>query len=757
MITGLALRAKQPCLALVLALTATHPTSSQAQAASGVALRVAAADSVRLNVEARVAAFVEFWRLTWTTSSARASLAPPVSRATDDRPFGTSAVSSSHRGERTPRLVRPLPSTYRALAMNTAYNRCISHEFPWWHLGALSPVVTRVSGPSSARGYCPGWSFYQLDAPEARFVVDSTLAAADIPRIRKSRDSVLAMLDSAAAAVPGDEWIVGQRVRLLVDQERFGDAVAAAEACDAAVWWCGLLRGFAYAAASDPSRAAHEFNTVREMHAFDVRCDWESVAPLLRPADQRAYLALSCDEQRALNERFWWLAYPLWSDVVNTRRVEHEMRRVQLLLRAALPSSELFTHTPEAGRDALHNVLIRYGWPATMVPAPSIQTANDNMLLDAGSPPSRPYAMLQYQRSRVHLAPAWRAVVDPFTATSDDWTLHEPDTLPSLRDGRKVKDREAERGFLRLNVSRERLALVLAHSVLWWPAEHFEPARPLVQLPDPQVALLRRERGVHLAVAASGADPLSYPDARYGYAPHPELPASARVNATVLLASSPSAIVAIGDTQVRVGSRAVVRGDVAVTGMDSVRTMLGVEVRSADLAGADARTRFGITIPPSLAALQKGDIALSLPVLLHGTLIDARTRSLDTVLSAMRSDDVMSGAEPLGVYWESYGMAATDSVSISVRISRVDQPSGVRRAAVNVGVANDARGTVTVQWREPTSERLTVHIDGVGGRAVGRLVLLNLSAQAPGEYLLEVDVRAADGRRASGVRRLWLR
>src|SRR5216117_4097450 len=46
--------------------------------------------------------------------------------------------------------------------------------------------------------------------------------------IKQARARLLDVLDSAAAAVPGDWWIAGQRVRYLVESDRLPEADAAA-------------------------------------------------------------------------------------------------------------------------------------------------------------------------------------------------------------------------------------------------------------------------------------------------------------------------------------------------------------------------------------------------------------------------------------------------------------------------------------------------------------------------------------------------
>src|SRR3989449_6194768 len=74
-------------------------------------------------------------------------------------------------------------------------------------------------------------------------------------RIGRARDRLLATLDTAAAALPGDEWIAGQRVRYLLQSGRTAAALAAAQACGAAPWWCEALAGLALHVAGDVAGA----------------------------------------------------------------------------------------------------------------------------------------------------------------------------------------------------------------------------------------------------------------------------------------------------------------------------------------------------------------------------------------------------------------------------------------------------------------------------------------------------------------------
>lgn len=66
------------------------------------------------------------------------------------------------------------------------------------------------------------------------------------PRIVRMREELLAVLDSAGRALPGDDWILGQRVWYRGETGRWADALAVARDCrEATPWWCAALEGLA--------------------------------------------------------------------------------------------------------------------------------------------------------------------------------------------------------------------------------------------------------------------------------------------------------------------------------------------------------------------------------------------------------------------------------------------------------------------------------------------------------------------------------
>src|SRR2546421_5452069 len=72
---------------------------------------------------------------------------------------------------------------------------------------------------------------------------DNDTAPPEPARIREARARLLAALEEAGAALPGDEWIAGQRVRYLLEDSQPARAARVAEQCRAVAWWCEALAG----------------------------------------------------------------------------------------------------------------------------------------------------------------------------------------------------------------------------------------------------------------------------------------------------------------------------------------------------------------------------------------------------------------------------------------------------------------------------------------------------------------------------------
>ena len=177
------------------------------------------------------------------------------------------------------------------------------------------------------------------------------------PVIGAARTELIALLDSAAAAIPGDEWIAGQRVRYLVEAGDIGGALTATSECQAAPWWCSALTGYAYHANRRFALAEQAFiDALLEMNE-ETRCEWSDLSRILDGDLRSRYRDLDCAERAPLQRRILWLADPFHSVDGNELATEHYSRQVYSAL---LKEAE----SPEGGRwgGDMHRFVMRYGW-----------------------------------------------------------------------------------------------------------------------------------------------------------------------------------------------------------------------------------------------------------------------------------------------------------------------------------------------------------------------------------------------------------
>ena len=182
----------------------------------------------------------------------------------------------------------------------------------------------------------------------------------DIPEegndIRRARMRLLRELERLAIAAPSDDWIVGQRVRYLVEA-RDTSALRVARDCAATRWWCDALTGYALHVNGDFAGADDSFARALGGMPTAVRCDWTNIWQLLDSEPRKEYRRLPCDEREARMDRIWWLADPLLMTPGNERRTEHYSRMVY----ATLQKNAANTHGLSWGKD-LTELVVRFGW-----------------------------------------------------------------------------------------------------------------------------------------------------------------------------------------------------------------------------------------------------------------------------------------------------------------------------------------------------------------------------------------------------------
>lgn len=567
----------------------------------------------------------------------------------------------------------------------------------------------QIVGSRSQFAVCPTWTIVE----KGNTAVDERLGrdGALLERLRKGahdlRAKLLLHLDSAGGKYPGDAWIAGQRVRFEVDQRNFPRAIAAAASCRADIWWCAAVRGFAYASAGSARNADIAFDEMRRSMPANRRCEWEDIRDLLPSAGRKDYETLSCSERDAMNERLWWLATPLYRNAGNDRLRAHFLRRVEVALHSTLARDERYWWGANYGGDALESMIVRYGWPDyTAWGGDSVDIDHTDYLQVRKSPPAAPYTTFEYSADRVTTMPAWQTMAKPFEAQESNWLLSFDDAI-----GRPF--------------------------TTWWPEELYRPERRLVQFGEGQNAMLRRENKILVAAAVPFL--------------HPLIGASVRTFDVLMLATpGPARIDTAGQRPATGGSTVVVKGLI-----NSIPSIISVEAQGVGSSLVDARTRFGVTPPPTLGAMPAGDIAVSDPVLLDvsGSALESSPASealLDRMLATVR---LGTANRRVGVYWETYGIAANDTITVSVRVATDQELSAMRRLGMALNVAENPNRAIVQRWTEPDARRMTGTTPGRVS-VQSRAIVLNLGLLQPDSYILEVIVERKDGKIATGRRRI---
>jgi len=186
--------------------------------------------------------------------------------------------------------------------------------------------------------------------------------------IRRARAELLRDLEKAGNAVPGDDWVMGQRIRYLVEGHD-SSAISAARSCKATKWWCDALLGLALHVSGNFAAADSAFSVALNEMPSATRCHWLNLAPLLDDDVRGTYRKLSCAQREAADARIWWVADPLYMTPGNERRTEHFSR----VLHTVLQQDAVNTYGSSWGGD-LAELILRFGWAEkwTREPSPSM-------------------------------------------------------------------------------------------------------------------------------------------------------------------------------------------------------------------------------------------------------------------------------------------------------------------------------------------------------------------------------------------------
>jgi hypothetical protein len=186
--------------------------------------------------------------------------------------------------------------------------------------------------------------------------------------IRRARAELLRDLETASAALPGDDWIIGQRIRYLVET-RDTAAISLARSCRATKWWCEALLGLALHVKGNFAGADSLFSMALDDMPSLTRCYWGNLSPLLDDDIRGTYRKMTCSQRELVNTRIWWVSDPLYMTPGNERRTEHFSR----VMHTALQKDAKNTFGLSWGGD-LAELILRFGWAEkwTQQPSPSM-------------------------------------------------------------------------------------------------------------------------------------------------------------------------------------------------------------------------------------------------------------------------------------------------------------------------------------------------------------------------------------------------
>jgi hypothetical protein len=616
-----------------------------------------------------------------------------------------------------------------------------------------------IKSAGSNYAVCPSWQFADSLRYDERTGVDAALDDRFRAGVRQARASIITLLEAAQRTLPTNEWIVGQRVRLLVDQRDVDGAMSAARSCQARRAWCEQLIGYVLTLRGDVVAAESAFEGAQSAMPVSERCAWRDVGVLLDPEDRPAYTALSCGQRDSVANVLWWLADPLYIDTGNERRTEQFARQVAIALRSALNRDERWDWRVEAGGDALREMVARYGWPSyTAWGGVPNDRAHSGYLLAFRGNINPPYTTFEYALNRIQTFPVWSALANPYTSKSTDWTLSAKEIPRARPVDESVLDprNDAERKLLTntwWGGSKQHPALLrggapysfeerdVIHEIArwWWPQQHYAARAPLVQLQGGVTAFLRRQDSAVFATAAD-LDTVAL-----------NRSSTDTVDASLIVSDRPDSVRRVMHSRGPAGAPFVLFGVIsarpAVAGFELPPERTPVR--------PGGRTRFGITPPPPLSAMKSGEHAISDLVLLRAPLNGADfPTDPDHILPYMSTSLRVEKTARLGVYWETYGFTPGDSAEIAVWVERYTPQGVFRQFGIALNIAKDLNTPVSVSWTEVGPNARAYVIPGPVP-VIGRSVVLDVSKLAPGNYWLDVVVRKP-GKEPVKVRRSFV-
>jgi hypothetical protein len=174
--------------------------------------------------------------------------------------------------------------------------------------------------------------------------------------------------------------------------------------------------------------------------------------------------------------------------------------------------------------------------------------------------------------------------------------------------------------------------------------------------------------------------------------------------------------------------------------VESFPVLAGVEIRDTTTRTL-ARARTLLRVPDNSVSLALSDLLLF-------RAGDAAPESIDAALEAAVPGDTLSRSRPIGIYWETYGIAeAGESFDVGVTVERIDR-SWFRGAKQLLRLAQPDN-PLRLRWNDARP--------GTPGQPISRAITLDLANQSSGKYRITVGLIRADGSVVASTRVIELR
>jgi hypothetical protein len=174
--------------------------------------------------------------------------------------------------------------------------------------------------------------------------------------------------------------------------------------------------------------------------------------------------------------------------------------------------------------------------------------------------------------------------------------------------------------------------------------------------------------------------------------------------------------------------------------VESFPVLAGVEITDTTTHTL-ARARSLLRVPESPSGLALSDL-----LLFRAT--EGAPESIDAALEAAVPGDTVSRSRPIGIYWETYGIAESgESFDVGVTVERIDR--SWFRGAKQLLRLTEPDNPLRLRWSDARP--------GAPGEPISRAITLDLANQSPGKYRITVGLIRSDGSVVASTRVIELR